>query len=397
MPELEEFTDSLFAQLDVELNEEKEIKQLVNKIKDDTDFTIKFDSLEDVSNQIFPQLKQKISEFMEIDVSPKVKVSYASLDEFKNLKGRKVFAAENARSFVDELFEGVIKNDKEKVASLIKNDYAKYFVYSTYAIQYLSKLSTTYGDYLDDTIFLNEFILSSYPQIILYNQGKPFEPKLIQTKSGYYGALKMTVLEEMIHSVQDNLQEINKNAAMSVNTINEELAKIILNLDDENVSKLSDYLQLQPVPDDFPIAKRANLFFTLNPDNFIVSVLGPDVMTFTKVEIDPKIAEMIPQLLDIYQRWLKPIQSHHAAFTTMEGMAEFAVQNILKDDTDFQNYLTTFAGTDFSSYQVRKSLGKDFTQAIYEKFGKKTFKTLIDNPPTTKELKDSQLYLKRIS
>jgi len=397
MPELEEFTDSLFAQLDVELNEEKEIKQLVNKIKDDTDFTIKFDSLEDVSNQIFPQLKQKISEFMEIDVSPKVKVAYASLDEFKNLKGRKVFAAENARSFVDELFEGVIKNDKEKVASLIQNDYAKYFVYSTYAIQYLSKLSTTYGDYLDDTIFLNEFILSSYPQIILYNQGKPFEPKLIQTKSGYYGALKMTVLEEMIHSVQNNLQEINKNAAMSVNTINEELAKIILNLDDENVSKLSDYLQLQPVPDDFPIAKRANLFFTLNPDNFIVSVLGPDVMTFTKVEIDPKIAEMIPQLLDIYQRWLKPIQSHHAAFTTMEGMAEFAVQNILKDDTDFQNYLTTFAGTDFSSYQVRKSLGKDFTQTIYEKFGKKTFKTLIDNPPTTKELKDSQLYLKRIS
>ena len=397
MPELEEFTDSLFAQLDVELNEEKEIKQLVNKIKDDTDFTIKFDSLEDVSNQIFPQLKQKISEFMEIDVSPKVKVSYANLDEFKSLKGRKVFAAENARSFVDELFEGVIKNDKEKVASLIKNDYAKYFVYSTYAIQYLSKLSTTYGDYLDDTIFLNEFILSSYPQIILYNQGKPFEPKLIQTKSGYYGALKMTVLEEMIHSVQNNLQEINKNAAMSVNTINEELAKIILNLDDENVSKLSDYLQLQPVPDDFPIAKRANLFFTLNPDNFIVNVLGPDVMTFTKVEIDPKIAEMIPQLLDIYQRWLKPIQSHHAAFTTMEGMAEFAVQNILKDDTDFQNYLTTFAGTDFSSYQVRKSLGKDFTQAIYVKLGKKTFKTLIDNPPTTKELKDSQLYLKRIS
>ncbi len=397
MPELEEFTDSLFAQLDVELNEEKEIKQLVNKIKDDTDFTIKFDSLEDVSNQIFPQLKQKISEFMEIDVSPKVKISYASLDEFKNLKGRKVFAAENARSFVDELFEGVIKNDKEKVASLIKNDYAKYFVYSTYAIQYLSKLSTTYGDYLDDTIFLNEFILSSYPQIILYNQGKPYEPKLIQTKSGYYGALKMTVLEEMIHSVQDNLQEINKNAAMSVNAINEELAKIILNLDDENVSKLSDYLQLQPVPDDFPIAKRANLFFTLNPDNFIVNVLGPDVMTFTKVEIDPKIAEMVPQLLDIYQRWLKPIQSHHAAFTTMEGMAEFAVQNILKDDTDFQNYLTTFAGTDFSSYQVRKSLGKDFTQAIYEKFGKKTFKKLIDNPPTTKELKDSQLYLKRIS
>jgi len=120
-------------------------------------------------------------------------------------------------------------------------------------------------------------------------------------------------------------------------------------------------------------------------------------MTFTKVEIDPKISEMIPELLEIYQKWLKPIQTHHAAFTTMEGMAEFSVQNILKDDKDFQNYLTTFMGTDFSAYQVRKSIGRDFTQKIYEKHGKATFKILIENPPFTKELKEPQLYLKRIS
>jgi len=134
----------------------------------------------------------------------------------------------------------------------------------------------------------------------------------------------------------------------------------------------------------------------LNPDNFIVNVLGPDVMTFTKVEIDPKISEMIPQLLGIYQRWLKPIQTHHAVFTTMEGMAEFAVQNILKEDPDFQNYLSTFMGTDISSYQVRKSMGKDFTQAIFEKHDKNTFKMLIENPPLTIELKEPQRYLKRM-
>jgi len=81
----------------------------------------------------------------------------------------------------------------------------------------------------------------------------------------------------------------------------------------------------------------------------------------------------------------------------MEGMAEFSVQNILKDDKDFQNYLTTFMGTDFSAYQVRKSMGKDFTQKIYEKHRKATFKMLIENPPTTKEIKEPQLYLKRIS
>jgi hypothetical protein len=134
----------------------------------------------------------------------------------------------------------------------------------------------------------------------------------------------------------------------------------------------------------------------LNPDTFIVGVLGPDVMTFTKVTIDPKISEMLPQLLDVYQRWLKPIQIHHAAFSTMEGMAEFAVQNILKDDKEFQDYLVTFANTDISSYQVRKSIGMDFTSTVFEKLGKNTYLTLIENPPTTRELKNPESYLKRI-
>ena len=49
-------------------------------------------------------------------------------------------------------------------------------------------------------IYLNKFILSSYPQIILYKQGPPFESKIEQVNSGYRGALKMTLLEELIHS-----------------------------------------------------------------------------------------------------------------------------------------------------------------------------------------------------
>jgi hypothetical protein len=135
----------------------------------------------------------------------------------------------------------------------------------------------------------------------------------------------------------------------------------------------------------------------LNPDHFLIEQIGPDVMTFTHVEIDPKIGESIPQLLDIYKKWLVPIQQHHAAFTAMEGMAAFAIENILKDDKDFQNYLTTFMGTDFSAYQVRKSMGKDFTKTIYEKLGINTFKKMIEIPPNTKELKDPQLYLKKLS
>ena len=160
----------------------------------------------------------------------------------------------------------------------------------------------------------------------------------------------MTVLEDIIHSVLTYLQRLNMQAVVQVNTINEELAKTILELDEKTVTGLTEYLQLQLVPEEFKIAKKANLFFMLNPDNFITNVMGPDVMTYTRVEIDPKISDFIPSLEAIYQRWLKPIQSQHAIFTTMEGMAEFLVQQILKDDTDFQNYLTTFVGTDYSSY-----------------------------------------------
>ncbi len=396
MGELEEFAQALLAQLSIEINEEKEIAELSSKIAEDNSFSVKLPQLEQVSEKIFPEMAQKLHEFIGIPIFTALKLEYPSLNDFKKLKWKKVFSNEEGNVFVEELFDAVSKESIEKISELIKKDPVKFLVYSTYAKAYLSKISTTYGDYLDSVVYLNKFILSSYPQIVLYKQGKPYESKLETVQSGYLGALKMTILEEQIHSIQENLQQINKQAVIQVNTINEELAKIILGLDDSTVAKLSEYLQLEPVPDDFPLAKRANLFFMLNPDNFIVNVLGPDVMTYTKVEVDPKISEMVPHLLEIYQRWLKPIQTHHAAFTTMEGMAEFCVQNILKDDQDFQNYLTTFMGTDFSTYQIRKSMGKDFTKTVFEKHGKETFKLLIENPPNTKELKEPQLYLKRI-
>ena len=75
---------------------------------------------------------------------------------------------------------------------------------------------------------------------------------------------------------------------------------------------------------------------------------------------------------------------------------EFVVQQILKDDVDFQNYLTTFVGTNYSDYSVKKSTGKEFTQHIFNVCGKNTFSKLITNPPNTRELKDPQLYLNRI-
>ena len=395
--EFQEFTEALFAQLSVEIDEEKEIIKLASRANDDLGQKVEFKNLEDIAVDIFSNYKEKVAEFLGITIPENIELKFPELTDLKILKGKKVFADKKSQEFVTELFNAVAKENKTRIAELMQEDTAKYLVYSTYAIQYISKITTTYGDYLDSIVYLNKFILSRYPKIILHKQGEPYGLKFDIVNSGYIGAVKMTVIEELIHAVQENLQQVNKNAAMEVNKINEELASIILSLDTETINKLSEYCQLQSVPDDFPFAKKANLFFFLNPDHFLIEQIGPDVMTFTHVEIDPKIGESIPQLLDIYKKWLVPIQQHHAAFTAMEGMAAFAIENILKEDKDFQNYLGTFMGTDFSAYQVRKSIGKDFTKAVYEKLGTITFKKMIEIPPNTKELKDPQLYIKKLS
>jgi hypothetical protein len=395
MSEFDEFAEALMGQLSVEIDEEKVIAELAKKIKEDRSFTIEFDGIEHVSQNLFADLVQRVNEYMGLEVSKELSIEYLKLDEFKRLKGRKVFT-KNGREYVDKLFDAVAKNDLKIIAELIKEDTAKFLVYSTYVKSYISKISTTYGDYLDSKIYLNRFILDDYPRIILYKQGSPYESNAESVKSGYFGAMKMTILEEIVHSIQNNLHRLNIQAVIQVNTINEELAKTVLALDEKTVTQLTEYLQLQLVPDEFEIAKKANLFFMLNPDNFITNVMGPDVMTYTHVEIDPKISELIPSLEEIYKKWLKPIQAQHAVFTTMEGMAEFVVQQILKDDVDFQNYLTTFVGTNYSDYSVKKSIGKEFTRHVFDVHGKDTFVKLISTPPNTRELKDPQLYLNRI-
>ena len=40
---------------------------------------------------------------------------------------------------------------------------------------------------------------------------------------------------------------------------------------------------------------------------------------------------------------------------------------------------------------------KTLPEAVYEKLGKDTFKKMIEIPPNTRELKDPQLYLKKMS
>jgi len=272
MGEYEEFAEALFGQLSVEIDEEKEITQLAIKAKEGLADKVRFKELEDITKEIFPIFKDKVEDFLGVKVPDDLQLKFPELEDLKKMKGDKVFADEEAKKFVTELFNAVAKEDLKKIAELMQQDTPKYLVYSTYAIQYISKITTTYGDYLDSVIYLNKFILSKYPQIILYKQGEPYESRFENVNSGYLGAVKMTVLEELIHSAQENLQQVNKNAAMAVNKINEELANIILSLDTETVNKLSEYCQLQTVPDDFPFAKKANLFFFLNPDHMALLV-----------------------------------------------------------------------------------------------------------------------------
>lgn len=397
MSELDEFAEALFGQLDVELNEEREIRDLAGRITGDPEFGVRFPDVETVCGEAFPEMAREAADFLGIKVPDHIHIEYPELDRLKAVKGRKVFAGPDSRGFVDDLFGAVAAEDRGAVVDMIRRDPARYLVYSTYAIQYISKITTTYGDYMDGTIFVNKFVLSRYPGIVLYRMGKPYRDGRAQVESGYRGAVKMTVLEETVHSMQEPLQRANQKAAMAVNEINEELARIVLDMDADSVRDLSEYLQLQAVPDDFPFARRANLFFFLNPDHFLTGQVGPDIMTYTRVEVDPKISGYVPDLPRIYQKWLRPIQLHHAAFSVMEGMAGYAVQNILGGDPDFESYLGTFIGTDSTSYHIRKGMGADFVRDVCRAAGRESLETMVRIPPTTKELKDPQTYVRRVA
>ena len=396
MEEYNEFAEALIDQLLVEINEEKENSELASKIDEDSSFNVTFDSLEDASEEIFPIIKQKIYDFTGLEVSRDIRLKFPELLELKKLKGKRIFTTLAAREFVDSLVDAISKEDLAKISSLMKKDTIKYLVYSTYAKNYISKISVTFGDFLDGTIHLNKLFFSILPKIKLFNQGPPFESGFEKMKSSYNGAIKMTLLEESIHAIQQNLYKNNKEAVVKVNEVYEELAKVILDLDGATLSKIFDYMNLDPIPDEFPIAKRANLFFILNPENFILGTLPHDQMATKEGQIDTKLSEMIPELSGIYKRWLKPRQQQYSAMTVIQGMANFVIRNILNDDQDFKNYLSVFKGTDLDAFKAQKNVGTNFVGAVYTKLGKESFKKLIHNPPDTLELKDSQLYLNRI-
>lgn len=396
MTEYDEFAEALIDQLAVEINEEKDNSNLASKIDEDSSFNITFDSLEKASENLFPWIKQKIQEFTGLEVPQDITIEYPDLPDLKKLKGKRIYTTDEARGFVDSLVESISNEDLGKISSLMKQDTSKFLVYSTYAKNYISKISVTFGDYFEKTIYLNKLFFSILPKIKLYNLGPPYENNFELIKSSYIGGIKMTLLEESIHAIQQQLYKNNKQAVIKVNEVYEELAQVILDLDDSTLSTVCDYMNLEPVPDEFPIAKRANLFFVLNPENFILGTLPSDQMATKEGQIDTKLSEMIPQLSEIYHKWLKPRQEQYAALTVIQGMANVVLKNVLKDDLDFKNYLSVFKGTDFQTFQAQKNIGITFVETTFEKLDKEIFKKLLDYPPNTLELKNSQLYLSRI-
>ena len=197
MVEYDEFAEALIDQLGVEINEEKENSDLASKIDEDSSFDYNFDSLESITEKIFPEIKQKISEFTGLEVPSNTQIKFLELDELKKLKGSRIFTNENARDFVDSLVEAISKEDKGKISSLMREDTIKFLVYSTYAKNYISKISVTFGDYLDDTIFLNKLFLSILPKIKLYKKGEPYESNFKQIESSYFGAVKNGIVRRI--------------------------------------------------------------------------------------------------------------------------------------------------------------------------------------------------------
>ena len=133
MGEFEEFAEALFGQLTVELDEEKEITNLAIKANEDLGDRAQFKALEDISQEVFSEFKEKTEQFLGVGIPTNLTIKYLELEELKKLKGEKVFADNDAKKFVTELFGAVAKEDHKKITELMQEDMAKYLVYSTYA------------------------------------------------------------------------------------------------------------------------------------------------------------------------------------------------------------------------------------------------------------------------
>ncbi len=86
MGEFQEFTDALFGQLSVEIDEEKEIIKLASRANDDIGQKVEFKDLEDIATDIFFNYKSKVEEFLGVKVPENIELKFPELTDLKKIK-----------------------------------------------------------------------------------------------------------------------------------------------------------------------------------------------------------------------------------------------------------------------------------------------------------------------
>ena len=113
--EFQEFTEALFGQLSVELDEEKEIIKLASRANEDIGRKVEFKDLEEIATGIFSDYKNKVEEFLGVKVPENIELKFLELTDLKRLKGEKVFADKESKKFVTEL-----NTNKEKYREQVR-------------------------------------------------------------------------------------------------------------------------------------------------------------------------------------------------------------------------------------------------------------------------------------
>ena len=90
MGEFQEFTEALFGQLSVEIDEEKEIIKLASTAKEDLKGKAEFNSLENIATEIFSTYKNKVEEFLQYIKQNKNSIALVGNGDIKEAKGDEI-------------------------------------------------------------------------------------------------------------------------------------------------------------------------------------------------------------------------------------------------------------------------------------------------------------------
>ena len=86
MGEFQEFTDALFGQLSVEIDEEKEIIKLASRANDDIGQKVEFNDLEGIATEVFSNYKNKVEKFLGVKVPENIELKFPEINRFEKIE-----------------------------------------------------------------------------------------------------------------------------------------------------------------------------------------------------------------------------------------------------------------------------------------------------------------------